>query len=74
MKLLALTSALIASASSAFAGAVAYVAPVEAEMIAEEAGSMGGSGMWLLPLLAIALIFLVMKGGEEECEFTCKPK
>ena len=66
MKLIALTTVLSAVASSAFAGAVAYVAPVEMEMIAEETGSMGGSGMWLLPLLAIALIFLVMNGGEEE--------
>lgn len=72
MKLIALTTAMITAASSAFAGAVAYVAPVEMEMVAEEAGSMGGSGMWLLPLLAIALIFLVMNGGEEECD-DCKP-
>jgi hypothetical protein len=61
MKLIALTSALAVSASSAFAGAVAFVAPVVPEMVVEESGSMGGSGMWLLPLLAIALIFLVMQ-------------
>ena len=61
MKLAALTAAITAAASTAFAGSVAMVAPVEMEMVAEEAGSMGGSGMWLLPLLAIALIFLVMK-------------
>ena len=71
MKLIALTTALSTLASSAFAGAVAYVAPVEMEMITEEAGSMGGSGAWLIPLIAIALIFLVTKGGEEQCEFTC---
>lgn len=60
MKLAALTAAITAAASTAFAGSVAMVAPVEMEMVAEEAGSMGGFGMWLIPLLAIALIFLVM--------------
>lgn len=59
MKLAALTAAITAAASTAFAGSVAMVAPVEMTMVAEEAGSMGGSGMWLLPLLAIALIFFV---------------
>lgn len=59
MKLAALTAAFTAAASTVFAGSVAMVAPVEMEMVAEEAGSMGGSGLWLIPLLAIALIFLV---------------
>ena len=57
MKLLALTSVLAVTASSAFAGAVAYVAPIMPEMVVEETGSMGGSGLWLIPLLLIALIF-----------------
>ena len=59
MKLLALTSVLTVAASSAFAGAVAYVAPIMPEMIVEEPGSMGGSGLWLIPLLLLALVFLV---------------
>lgn len=63
MKLIALTSALTVAASSAFAGALAFEAPVLPEMIVDEAGSMGGSGLWLIPLLAIALIFLLMKDG-----------
>ena len=67
MKLLALTSALTVAASSAFAGAVAYVAPIMPEMIVEEPGSMGGSGLWLIPLILIALIFLV---GQGPCEPT----
>jgi len=70
MKLAALTAALTTFASSAFAGSVAYVAPVSPEMIVEEAGTMGGSGMWLIPLLAIALIFLAMGdncGFDEKC-------
>jgi len=61
MKLAALTAAITAAASTAFAGSVAMMEPVAMEMVAEETGSMGGSGLWLLPLLAIALIFLVMK-------------
>jgi len=28
------------------------------EIVVEEAGSMGGSGLWLIPLLLIALIFI----------------
>ena len=61
MKLATLTAAITAAASTAFAGSVAMVAPVEMEMVAEEAGSMGGSGVWLIPLLAIALIALAVK-------------
>ncbi len=59
MKLLALTSALTVAASSAFAGALAFEAPVLPEMIVEETGSMGGFGLWLIPLILIALFFLV---------------
>lgn len=59
-KTLGISMAAALSAASAFAGSVAFEAPVEPMMI-EEQGSMGGSGLWLLPLLAIALIFLVMK-------------
>ena len=65
MKLAALTAAITAAASTAFAGSVAMVAPVEMEMVAEEAGSMGGSGMWLIPLLAIALIVLVANNDDD---------
>ena len=67
MKLIALTSAITVMSSSAFAGALAFDAPVLPEMIVEESGSMGGSGLWLIPLLAIALIFLMMKddGGNQ---------
>jgi hypothetical protein len=67
MKLLALTSALTVAASSAFAGAVAYVAPIMPEMVVEETGSMGGSGLWLIPLLLIALIFFM---GQNEPEMS----
>ena len=61
MKLAALTAAIatVATATTAIAGNVAMVAPVEMVMVEEETGSMGGSGMWLIPLIAIALIFLV---------------
>ncbi len=59
MKLFALTAAAVAAASSALAGAVAYTAPAAPVVVAEPA-AMGGSGMWLIPLLAIALIALAM--------------
>ncbi|OUS07367.1 hypothetical protein A9Q96_05490 [Rhodobacterales bacterium 52_120_T64] len=49
---------------AAYAGSVAMVAPVEMEMVAEETGSMGGSGMWLIPLLAIALIALAVNNND----------
>ncbi len=65
MKLLALTSALTAAASTAFAGSVAFVAPVSPEIVVEETGSMGGSGFWLIPLVLIALILLVGQGDPE---------
>lgn len=61
MKLLSLTAALAVTATNAFAGSVAFVDPVVPEMVVEETGSMGGSGLWLIPLLAIALILLVMQ-------------
>ena len=67
MKLLALTSILTAAASTAFAGAVSYVAPIMPEMVVEETGSMGGSGLWLIPLILIALIFFA---GQGPCEPT----
>ena len=57
-------SVLTIAATSTLAGSVAYVAPVET-VIAEESNSMGGSGLWLLPLLAIALIFFVSQSDDE---------
>jgi len=61
MKLIALTSVALLAATNAFAGVVAYVAPA-APMEIEQPAQMGGSGMWLIPLLGIALIFLAMNG------------
>lgn len=49
---------IFATVGAVYAGSVAYVAPVES-VIVEETNSMGGSGMWLIPLLLIALIALV---------------
>ena len=64
MKIIALTAAAMTAASSAIAGSVAYVAPAAPVMV-EEAPAMGGSGMWLIPLLAIALIALAMNNNNE---------
>ena len=61
MELFALTTAFTVAASSVFAGALAFEAPVLPEMIVEEFGAMGGSGLWSIPLLLIALIFLLVR-------------
>ena len=58
MKLILTTFAALASATSAFAGAVTYVAP---EVVAiEEPTRMGGSGAWLIPLIIAAVIVLAV--------------
>jgi len=56
-KVIRLAAAGVLASTAAIAGSVAYVAPVVPEVIEEE-GSMGGSGLWLIPLIAIALILL----------------
>lgn len=56
IKIIRLALVGVVSAGAAVAGAVAYVAPAAPVMIEEPTGSMGGSGMWLIPLIAIALI------------------
>ncbi len=58
MKLILTTSAAIASATSAFAGAITYVAPEVAAI--EEPSRMGGSGAWLIPLIIAAVILLAI--------------
>lgn len=64
--ILTATSALTLAATGVVAGTVAYVAPAAPIMVEEPAGSMGGSGMWLIPLIAIALIALALRQPEEE--------
>ena len=59
LKVIRATMAMILAGGAAYAGSVAYVAPVVPEVIEEASGSMGGSGMWLIPLLLIALVMLV---------------
>ena len=66
MKLATLTLAASLAATSAFAGAVAYVAPAAPVMMEEPTGSMGGSGAWIIPLLAIGLICLAICGGSDD--------
>ena len=64
MKLVALTAAITAAASTVFAGnIIPLVAPPAPEMI-DGAGPMGGSGAWIIPLLAIALIALAMNSDD----------
>jgi len=62
-RIFGLVPVLTVAATGAIAGAVAYVAPVES-VIVEETDQMAGSGMWLIPLLAIALILLLSQSDD----------
>jgi len=63
MKTLFVTLAAMVAATSAFAGAVTYIAP-EVVMI-EEPSRMGGSGAWLIPLVIIAVLALALTQDNE---------
>jgi len=60
MKLIFLTSALTITASAAFAGPIAYSTQSVPDSLVADAGTMGGAGLWLIPLLAFALLFLLV--------------
>ncbi len=60
--ILSVAFATIATASTAIAGSIAYVAP-EVTMI-EEPATMGGSGSWLIPLIIIAVLALALTNNE----------
>ena len=71
-KLFGFTTLGVFGAAAAFAGSVAYEAPVAPMMVEEQGGSMGGSGLWLIPLMAIALIFLAVRGSStQQCTSLC---
>jgi hypothetical protein len=74
MKKALLTTAIIAAFAGvvylmgrpAHAGNLYYSAPAEPPVIiAEQPGSMGGSGAWLIPLLAIGLVALAVSQGDD---------
>jgi hypothetical protein len=65
MKLIKLTIAGLIFAGTAYAGNLVFEAPVEAEVESEPAGSMGGSGAWLIPLLAIGLVALAVSSSDD---------
>lgn len=67
-KFFGIVATLAVAATGAIAGAVAYVAPAAPVMVEEPSGSMGGSGMWLLPLIAIALIAVAIGSRENESD------
>lgn len=72
MKLVALTSAALLAATTAFAGNMNYEAaaevPVVEEVSAGTTGSLGGSAGWVVPLVAIVLIgaAVAASGHDEE--------
>lgn len=57
-KTFALTALGVFGAAAAYAGSVAFITPVSPVMVEEQTGSMGGSGLWLIPLLIIALVVI----------------
>ena len=74
LKTLGLTTLAMFSAATAYAGAVANVAPVSPVMVEEEVGSMGGSGLWLIPLLLIALVVLGTKSSDSDPQSSSPPR
>lgn len=67
MKLYALCAAVTIGATAAVAGNAVMEAPEEPLVLVEEepVGSMGGSGAWLIPLLAIGLVALAVSQSDE---------
>ncbi len=69
MKLVALTSAALLAATTAFAGNVVYEAPVAnvvEEVTTAPTGSLGGSGGWLVPAIAVVLIAAAVVAASED--------
>lgn len=68
MKLYALCAAVTVASTAAVAGTAVFEVPVEPAVMIEEApsGSMGGSGAWLIPLLAIGLVALAVSQNNED--------
>ncbi len=62
--LIASVLAFFTLAGTAMAGSVAYVAP--AAPMVESTESMGSSGFWIIPLLAIALIALAISQNDDD--------
>ncbi len=69
MKLVALTSAALLAATTAFAGNVTYQPDTNVPVVVEEpagnTGSSGGSAGWIVPLVAIGLIALAVSQSED---------
>ncbi len=69
MKLIALTSAAMLAASTAFAGNVDYnpdtTPPIVVDPPAEQ-GSSSGSAGWIVPLIAIGLIALAVSQSDDD--------
>ncbi len=71
MKLVALTSAALLAATTAFAGNLNYQAQPEVPVVVETpapatGGSLGGSAGWIIPLVAIGLIALAVSSSHED--------
>ncbi len=64
MKFTTITAAMTLFATNLYAGSVAYVAP--AAPMVDSTESMGSSGFWIIPLLAIALIALAISQNDDQ--------
>ncbi len=58
MKKVFATAAALLSASTAFAGSIAFEAPQSVTI--DENVSMGGSGAWIIPLVIVAVLALAL--------------
>ncbi len=54
----------VAAGTAAIAGTVEYVAPPMVEVM-EPSGSMGSSGAWIIPVLAIVLIAVAVSASDD---------
>ena len=72
LKTLGLAVLGVFGAAAANAGSVAFVTDVSPVMVEEQTGSMGGSGLWLIPLLLIALVLFAGSSTTETTPVTSK--
>jgi hypothetical protein len=67
-KILKLTAAALVFAGSAYAGNVVFEAPVEEEVVVEDAPMGSSNAAWVVPLIALAAIALVVSNDDDDDE------
>lgn len=67
MKLILSTAAALLMAGQAFAGALVFEAPAEAEVIVAEPAPMGGSNAaWIIPVIGLAAIAYAISNDSDD--------